>query len=81
MMHVLKYLIISFVVHQHGTAKVSEMEDTIREVYQHSKDNRKETGRLEGIKIKILLLNSTFQSCNMLDLVVCVLHMARKKNK
>lgn len=56
MMPVLKYLIV-FVVHQHGTAKVSELEDTIREVYQHSKDNRKETGRLEGIKIKILLLH------------------------
>lgn len=30
-------------------AKVTELEDNIREVYQHSKDNRKETGRLEGI--------------------------------
>ncbi|XP_019745076.1 C-type lectin domain family 11 member A [Hippocampus comes] len=29
-------------------AKVAEMEDKIREVFQHSKDNRKETGRLEG---------------------------------
>ncbi|XP_070843355.1 C-type lectin domain family 11 member A [Chaetodon trifascialis] len=29
-------------------AKVGELEDNIREVYQHSKDNRKETGRLEG---------------------------------
>ncbi|KAM9779352.1 C-type lectin domain family 11 member A [Syngnathus typhle] len=29
-------------------AKVAEMEDKIQEVYQHSKDNRKETGRLEG---------------------------------
>ncbi|XP_061667746.1 C-type lectin domain family 11 member A-like [Syngnathoides biaculeatus] len=29
-------------------AKVAELEDRIREVYQHSKDNRKETGRLEG---------------------------------
>lgn len=29
-------------------AKVLELEDSIREVYQHSKNNRKETGRLEG---------------------------------
>ncbi|XP_068564598.1 C-type lectin domain family 11 member A [Cebidichthys violaceus] len=29
-------------------AKVEELEDSIREVYQHSKDNRKEMGRLEG---------------------------------
>ncbi|XP_022071199.1 C-type lectin domain family 11 member A isoform X1 [Acanthochromis polyacanthus] len=29
-------------------AKVGELEDSIREVYQHSKDNRKEIGRLEG---------------------------------
>lgn len=56
MMLALKYLIV-FIVHQHSTAKVSELEDTIREVYQHSKDNRKETGRLEGIKIKILLIH------------------------
>lgn len=34
-------------VHQ-LTAKVSELEESIREVYQHSKDNRKELGRLEG---------------------------------
>lgn len=32
-------------------AKVLELEDNIREVYQHSKDNRKETGRLEGIRV------------------------------
>ncbi|KAM9703202.1 C-type lectin domain family 11 member A isoform 1-T1 [Menidia menidia] len=29
-------------------AKVGELEDNIREVHQHSKDNRKEVGRLEG---------------------------------
>lgn len=29
-------------------AKVLELEDSVREVYQHSKNNRKETGRLEG---------------------------------
>ncbi|XP_061560583.1 C-type lectin domain family 11 member A-like isoform X2 [Phycodurus eques] len=28
--------------------KMAELEDKIREVYQHSKNNRKETGRLEG---------------------------------
>ncbi|KAJ0061220.1 hypothetical protein NL108_013515, partial [Boleophthalmus pectinirostris] len=28
-------------------AKVVELEDNIREVHQHSKDNRKELGRLE----------------------------------
>ena len=32
----------------HMAAKVGELEDKIEEVYQHSKDNRKETGRLEG---------------------------------
>lgn len=32
-------------------AKVGELEDSIREVYQHSKDNRKEIGRLEGIRV------------------------------
>ena len=32
----------------HTAAKVGELEDKIQEVYQHSKDNRKETGRLEG---------------------------------
>ncbi|MEQ2276287.1 hypothetical protein XENORESO_017047, partial [Xenotaenia resolanae] len=30
-------------------AKVGDLEDSIQEVYQHSKDNRKEIGRLEGI--------------------------------
>lgn len=29
-------------------AKVGDLEDSIQEVYQHSKDNRKEIGRLEG---------------------------------
>lgn len=29
-------------------AKVAELEDNIRDVHQHSKDNRKELGRLEG---------------------------------
>lgn len=32
-------------------AKVGELEDSIREVYQHSKDNRKEIGRLEGTSV------------------------------
>uniref|UniRef100_A0A674MC19 C-type lectin domain containing 11A n=1 Tax=Takifugu rubripes TaxID=31033 RepID=A0A674MC19_TAKRU len=29
-------------------AKVLELEDSVREAFQHSRDNRKETGRLEG---------------------------------
>lgn len=29
-------------------AKVLELEDSVREVFQHSRNNRKETGRLEG---------------------------------
>ncbi|TNN49137.1 C-type lectin domain family 11 member A [Liparis tanakae] len=32
----------------HTAAKVEELEDSVREVYRHSKDNRKEMGRLEG---------------------------------
>lgn len=35
-------------------AKVGELDDSIREIYQHSKDNRKEIGRLEGIKVIFL---------------------------
>lgn len=38
-----------FLLFTNTAAKVMELEDNIREVYQHSKDNRKETGRLEGI--------------------------------
>lgn len=39
-----------FLVSLFFAAEVEELEDTIREVYQHSKDNRKEMGRLEGIR-------------------------------
>lgn len=35
-------------------AKVGELEDSIQEVYQHSKDNRKEMGRLEGIRVTLI---------------------------
>ncbi len=37
-------------------AKVGELEDSIREVYQHSKDNRKEIGKLEGMSDFPLIL-------------------------
>lgn len=44
-----------FLLFPNMAAKVVELEDNIREVYQHSKDNRKETGRLEGISLMSLL--------------------------
>lgn len=41
--------VFMFLLLTNTAAKVTELEDNIQEVYQHSKDNRKETGRLEGI--------------------------------
>lgn len=49
-------------------AKVGELEDSIREVYQHSKDNRKEVGRLEG-KTELFYLWTRCEICS--DFSVC----------
>lgn len=47
-------------------AKVGELEDSIQEVYQHSKDNRKEIGRLEGTCVSFFLRStSSIPSCTM----------------
>lgn len=47
---VLTFMSPCFLLFPNMAAKVVELEDNIQEVYQHSKDNRKETGRLEGIR-------------------------------
>lgn len=44
----------SVLLFMNTAAKVGELEDNIQEVYQHSKDNRKETGRLEGTSFSLL---------------------------
>ena len=46
-------------------AKVGELEDDIREVRQHSKDNRKEVGRLEGTSALSHLLLTPQANTNM----------------